>query len=103
MKSKIVLITRATSGIGRETAYGLAGMGAKVVYLARDARKAALTINEIKERTGNTKTDFKECDLASLESVKKAADVFTIGDRTMQAWYLEKGRSRWTGSNTLSM
>ena len=79
MKGKIVLITGATSGIGRETAYGLAGMGAKVVILARDAGKAASTIKEIMERTGNTETDFIKCDLASLDSVRNATEVFKSG------------------------
>ncbi|HEY3420935.1 MAG TPA: SDR family oxidoreductase [Methanomassiliicoccales archaeon] len=79
MKGKIVLITGATSGIGRETAYGLAGMGAKVVILARNAEKAAATIENIKRRTGNMETDFIKCDLASLDSVRKAADVFRTG------------------------
>jgi len=79
MKGKIVLITGATSGIGRETAFGLADMGAKVVILARNGDKASATIDQIKERTGNTETEFIKCDLTSLDSVRKAADVFKNG------------------------
>jgi len=79
MTGKIILITGATSGIGRETAFGLADMGAKVVIMARNAEKAAATIDQIEERTGNAETGFIKCDLASLDSVRNAADVFRSG------------------------
>jgi NAD(P)-dependent dehydrogenase (short-subunit alcohol dehydrogenase family) len=76
MNGKTVLITGATSGIGRETAFGLAAMGAKVVILARNDEKAREVVKEIKDRTGNGETEFIRCDLASLDSVRKAAEEF---------------------------
>ena len=36
LKDKIVLITGATSGIGKETARGLAQLGATIVFTTRD-------------------------------------------------------------------
>ncbi len=83
MKGKIVLITGATSGIGRETAFGLADMGAKVVILARNGDKASATIDQIRLRTRNTETEFINCDLTSLESVREAADVFKNGHQKL--------------------
>ena len=83
MKGKIVLITGATSGIGRETAFGLADMGAKVVILARNGDKASATIDQIRSRTRNTETEFINCDLTSLESVREAADVFKNGHQKL--------------------
>jgi retinol dehydrogenase 14 len=79
MKGKIVLITGATSGIGRETAMGLAGMGAKMIMLVRNEGKGAAMVREIKERTGNGESLFIKCDLASLDSVRRAAQEFESG------------------------
>jgi NAD(P)-dependent dehydrogenase (short-subunit alcohol dehydrogenase family) len=76
MEGKVVLITGATSGIGRETAYGLASMGASVVIFARNGEKAALVMDEIKERARNEDMNFINCDLASLDSVRKAVGDF---------------------------
>ncbi len=39
MQDKICLVTGATSGQGKETALGLARMGATVVLVARNKRK----------------------------------------------------------------
>lgn len=76
MKGKTVLITGATSGIGRETALGLAGMGAELVMLVRNESKGAAMVREIRERTGNAESVCINCDLASLGSVREAAQEF---------------------------
>ncbi|MGI8952246.1 MAG: SDR family oxidoreductase [Chitinophagaceae bacterium] len=76
MKNKIVLITGATSGIGKATAEALAKQGATIVFLARNKSKADSVIEEIKSKTGNQNISFIEMDLGSLVSVKKAADEF---------------------------
>jgi NAD(P)-dependent dehydrogenase (short-subunit alcohol dehydrogenase family) len=81
MNGKIVLITGATSGIGRETAIGLASMGAKVTMLVRNEEKGAAVVREIKERTGNAESLCIKCDLASFESVRRAAEEFKAGQQ----------------------
>lgn len=43
MKGKIVFITGATSGIGKETARGLAQLGATVVITTRDVQRGEQT------------------------------------------------------------
>ena len=53
MKNKIVLITGATSGIGKETALGLAKLGATVVFTTRDKIKGEKTKKEIIDATNN--------------------------------------------------
>ncbi|MDD1747015.1 MAG: SDR family oxidoreductase [Methanomassiliicoccales archaeon] len=69
----MVLITGATSGIGRVTAKALAGMGARVVILGRDAKKGDELLNEIHGYVGERTAEFILCDMASLENVRKAA------------------------------
>jgi NAD(P)-dependent dehydrogenase (short-subunit alcohol dehydrogenase family) len=71
MKGKTVLITGATSGIGRETALALAARGAKVVFTARDAKIANETRAYISEKTGNDEIHVHFCRLDSFKSIRE--------------------------------
>lgn len=76
MERKIILITGATSGIGKETAHKLAEMGAELVLVARDEEKLKNTIREIIESTRNTKLDYIRCDLSSMKDIRQMAERF---------------------------
>ena len=47
MKGKVVVITGATSGIGEVAAQRLAGMGARIVLVARDASRGQRTLTRL--------------------------------------------------------
>jgi len=47
MDGRVCVVTGATNGIGKETALGLARLGATVVIVARNVERAARTANEI--------------------------------------------------------
>jgi len=70
LSGKRVLVTGVSAGLGVETARSLVAHGATVVGTARDLGKARKALTE----AGNTKVDLVEMDLASLGSVRKAAD-----------------------------
>ena len=76
MKGKIVLITGATSGIGKETALGLAKIGATVVLVGRSREKLDRVASIIVSATGNSTIDTMVCDLTSMENVRKLASDF---------------------------
>jgi NAD(P)-dependent dehydrogenase (short-subunit alcohol dehydrogenase family) len=76
LSNKIALITGATSGIGRETAIGLAHKGATVVFTYRDTAKAEQLKSDILSRTGNTDIHGLKCELSSLASVRQMAAEF---------------------------
>ena len=76
MKNKIVLITGATSGIGKETAIGLAKLGATIVFTARDTTKGEKTKKELIKASKNKNIHMLKCDLASFESIKKCCKEF---------------------------
>lgn len=70
MKNKTVVITGATSGIGKETAIGLALLGVNIVFPARDIEKAKRVKQEIIDISGNSNVDYYRCDLASFTSIR---------------------------------
>lgn len=76
MNDKICLITGATSGIGKETAFALAGMGFHIVIPARNIEKAKNVKKEILKSNGNSTVEIMYCDLASLKDVKRFAHEF---------------------------
>jgi len=76
LKNKIVLITGATSGIGKETALGLAKLGATIVFTTRDNLKGEKTKKELITATNNENIDMLKCDLASFESIKNCCKEF---------------------------
>jgi NAD(P)-dependent dehydrogenase (short-subunit alcohol dehydrogenase family) len=76
MKGKVVLITGATSGIGKETALGLAKRGATVVLVGRSREKLDKVASSIMSATGSRTIDTMICDLTSMENVRKLASGF---------------------------
>ena len=76
VKNKIVLITGATSGIGKETAICLASLGTTIVMTARDQNKGISTKKEIIQATNNKNIDVIHCDLASFESIRNCCNEF---------------------------
>jgi retinol dehydrogenase 12 len=73
MTSKNIIITGATSGIGRATAKLLAEKGNKIIVLGRDENKAQETVGFLNKING-LNNEYVLCDFADLESVKKAAE-----------------------------
>jgi NAD(P)-dependent dehydrogenase (short-subunit alcohol dehydrogenase family) len=72
MAGKTVLITGATSGIGRATATGLAAMGARVAITGRDRERAEHVAREIRSATG-AHVDVFVADLSSQTEVRRLA------------------------------
>src|SRR5436190_13227222 len=73
MAGQTCLVTGANSGIGKETALGLARMGARVVLVCRNAQKGELALSEIRRETGSTQLELLIADLSSLASVRGLA------------------------------
>nr|CAD7594681.1 unnamed protein product [Timema genevievae] len=74
MDGKTVIVTGANSGIGKETARGLAQRGAKVILACRNVEAADKVKDEIISSTGNSSVVVKKLDLSSLESVRQFAN-----------------------------
>ena len=73
IEEQTVLVTGATSGLGRALVEALAGRGATVVAHGRDEERLARTRDEILDATGN-EIHTVQADLAELAQVDRLAD-----------------------------
>jgi NAD(P)-dependent dehydrogenase (short-subunit alcohol dehydrogenase family) len=72
VRGKIVVVTGASSGIGRATAVMMANAGGRVVLVARGAEKLAETLDEITAMGGKAWT--YACDLTDLDACDRLID-----------------------------
>jgi NAD(P)-dependent dehydrogenase (short-subunit alcohol dehydrogenase family) len=79
MPLKTTVITGATSGIGKETAWALAQKGHAVYMLVRNVAKGEAVRSELLAQGTNLEIHVIECDLTNLASVKAAAE--TLKDK----------------------
>lgn len=70
---KVVIVTGANTGIGKETALELAKRGAHVYMACRDMEKCKIARDEIAVVSKNRFVFCRECDLASLNSIREFA------------------------------
>lgn len=71
IEGKVILITGATDGIGKQTALELAQMGAQILVHGRDLDKTAKTCEELKLQTDNDAIFGFVADFADLNQVRK--------------------------------
>ncbi len=76
MRGKICIVTGSNSGIGKETALGLAKMGAIVVMVVRNKERGEKALVEIAKQSGNNSVDLMTCDLSSMESIRQFSKEF---------------------------
>jgi NAD(P)-dependent dehydrogenase (short-subunit alcohol dehydrogenase family) len=74
MTGRTVVLTGPTSGLGREAAGSLARMGARLVLVGRDAARLERTRAELVAATPSLDAITVVADMASLASVRAAAD-----------------------------
>lgn len=73
MSGKTVIITGATSGLGKESALAIAQMGATVALVGRSQSKLAKTVDEIKAACPSAKLETFQCDLSLLSQTRHLA------------------------------
>lgn len=71
-----VLITGATSGIGKAAAQAIAAQGSHVVLVGRNAAKTEAVAAELRQTSGNPHIDFMLADLSSMAEVRRLAAEF---------------------------
>src|SRR3712207_689404 len=76
MAGKVVLLTGANSGIGKETSLAIARMKANLVIVCRDNDRGRAALEEIKNKSGNNSVELMVCDLSSQTQIRKLAEEF---------------------------
>ena len=73
MKSKRIVLTGASRGIGRETALALGKMGADLSLVVRDAERGKAVAEEVRALKGGGDVEVFVADLSSLGDIRRAS------------------------------
>jgi NAD(P)-dependent dehydrogenase (short-subunit alcohol dehydrogenase family) len=76
LNNKIILITGATSGIGKVAATELARMGAHVILHGRNEQKTQTVKEEVVSKCGHNNVDIIIGDMSSMDDVRRMAEQF---------------------------
>jgi len=80
---RVILITGATSGIGRAAALALARLGPSLVLVARNPARGGRTVEEIARASGNARIELMLADLSSQREVRALAARFLATGRPL--------------------
>ncbi len=73
---KTILVTGASSGIGKAAAQHLAKLGARVVIVCRNEQRGEPALRDIRRRSENSSVELLTADLGSQEQVRKLVRKF---------------------------
>jgi NAD(P)-dependent dehydrogenase (short-subunit alcohol dehydrogenase family) len=73
MRGKVVVITGGTSGIGQVAAEQLAGMGARIVLVARSEARAAASLERLRQAGPQVEHTARYANLASIAETRRLA------------------------------
>ncbi len=74
LKDTVIVITGASSGLGKEATKILSKKNANLIMAVRNIKKAEQVASEIKKQHPDAKLDIRALELASLESVRRFTD-----------------------------
>ncbi|MFO7684274.1 MAG: SDR family oxidoreductase [Chloroflexota bacterium] len=75
LHQKLIMITGATSGIGKVTAHNLAAQGASLILVARSEEKARAVQASIQQQTG-VQPEYLLADLADMDQIRQLVAQF---------------------------
>ena len=91
VKNKRIVITGATSGIGRAAATALARQGAEITIVCRSRRKGEAVVAEICEMAPQAGVDIVICDFEKLSDVRAAAERLLADSRPIDVLFNNAG------------
>jgi NAD(P)-dependent dehydrogenase (short-subunit alcohol dehydrogenase family) len=92
LHGKILFITGGTAGLGRQTLLSLAAHSpSKIYFSGRSQSSATSLITELKDHHPEIPCKFIRCDLASLSSIKTAAQTFLAQEERLDLFFANAG------------
>ena len=80
MKGKTIVATGATSGIGAAAVLALAGMGARIVVIARDEARAKATMRKLEATSPGLDHRLHLADLSRMAEARKVGTAIAAGE-----------------------
>jgi retinol dehydrogenase-14 len=71
LSGKVVMVTGANSGMGKEISLGLARLGANLVMVSRDRQRGESARSEVAKQTGNSSVELLVADLSAQQSIRQ--------------------------------
>jgi retinol dehydrogenase-14 len=76
MHGKVVMVTGANAGMGKEISLGLARKGATLTMVSRDRERGESAREDVQAKTGNQKVELLIADLSSQQSIRRLVSEF---------------------------
>ncbi len=80
MKGKTIVATGATSGIGEVAVLALAGLGARIVFIARDEARAKATMQKLEAKAPGLGHRVHLADLSSMAETRKVGEAIAASE-----------------------
>jgi NAD(P)-dependent dehydrogenase (short-subunit alcohol dehydrogenase family) len=80
MKGKTIVATGATSGIGEVAVLALAGLGARIVFIARDEARAQATLRKLEAKAPGSSHRMHLADLSSMGETRKVGAAIVMSE-----------------------
>jgi NAD(P)-dependent dehydrogenase (short-subunit alcohol dehydrogenase family) len=77
VKGKVVIVTGANAGMGRQISLELSKAGATLVMVCRNRERGEAAAAEVRSLSGNQSVELIEADMSSMQSIRALADGFT--------------------------
>jgi retinol dehydrogenase 14 len=93
MKGKVVMVTGANAGMGKEISLALAGLGANVIMVSRDRGRGEAARNAVASASGNQEVELLVADLSSQQSIRRLVQDFTASHNKLHVLVNNAGMS----------